>query len=423
MIVRMPSQPLDSALGEVRALLLDRDRLVGAVAAGRRAGQHPSFVRVDVRPVQLKSGPRLQVVTSDGRTPHARNFRWTEAAAAVEDLLAEPFGSWHVQATDLTLQLRVTKKGLAQVHRSVPARPAIAVLHHDRTPTHLIDPGDPLFRVLGANAAKRRQVDAFLQALAATMPAPGQSRAPLRVVDLGCGNAYLTFAAYQYLRQLGHEVELTGIDVRADQRSRNTEIAGQLGWSDRVRFIASTIADAQPVFGSAMPSPGLAPPSGSARLAEVDVVLSLHACDTATDEALERAVAWRATTILAAPCCHRDLNAQLRRGTSLGYPAGRLLTRYPILRERFADVLTDTLRAALLRLHGYRVDVVEFVESAHTARNVLIRAQHTAAPATEELRREYSDLASAWGVTPRLATLLGYDGQARLDEFRRTDED
>jgi SAM-dependent methyltransferase len=254
---------------------------------------------------------------------------------------------------------------------------------HDRTAAHLIAPDDPLFDVIGGSAAKRRQVDAFLRALAATVR-PDQHSGPLRVVDLGCGNAYLTFAAYRYLSGLGIPTTVTGVDVRADQRERNSALAERLGWADRVRFAEGTIA--------------------AAPVAAADLVLALHACDTATDEALARAVSWRARWILAAPCCHHDIATQLRRGSAP--PGNEPLIRHAILRERFADVLTDALRAALLRLRGYRVDVVEFIDSAHTPRNVLIRAVRTDTPPTAAQRREYSDLTSAWQVTPRLETLL-----------------
>jgi hypothetical protein len=135
-------------------------------------------------------------------------------------------------------------------------------------------------------------------------------------------------------------------------------------------------------------------------------VFALHACDTATDEALARAVRWQARFVLAAPCCHHDIAGQLRGATATG--GYQMITRQPILRERFADVLTDALRAALLRLHGYRVDVVEFVDSRHTPRNVLLRARHTGAPPTEAQRAEYAALVDAWGITPALATMLDY---------------
>jgi SAM-dependent methyltransferase len=372
-------EPLDQALAQIRAALLDPAGLRRAVAAGRRRGSQPRWVRAELRPVSLKAGERLQVVTSDGSRPATRNAAWgAEAASAVDELLREPFGNWHVETATGTLQLRVTKKGEGQLHRSSQPAPALP-LAHDREPEYLLDPADPLFAEIGGGAAKRRQVDAFLRALASTV-----DRKPAHVVDLGCGNAYLTFAAYRYFSSRGVDVTVTGVDVREDQRARNTELAHRLGCADRVRFVAGTILDAR-----------VDPP---------DVVLALHACDTATDEALVRAVRWRSEYVLAAPCCHHDIAAQLRRGTAPG--PYQLLTRQPILRERLADVLTDGLRAALLRLHGYRVDVVEFVESRHTPRNLMIRARRTGVPATEALRREYDDLVSLWGVRPVLASLV-----------------
>jgi SAM-dependent methyltransferase len=379
-------QPLDTALAEVRSLLLGPD-LTRAVAAGRRRGQTPSVVRAELRPVTLKSGPRLQIATFDGARPHTRNVAsGAEADTAVDELLAEPFGNWHVETATATVQLRVTKKGEAQLHRAATERPATEPAGHDRAKDYLLDPGDPLFAAIGGSAAKRRQVDAFLRALAATMPDQLPDR--LRVVDLGCGNAYLTFAAYRYLSGLGLGVEVIGVDVREDQRRRNTELAERLGCAEHVGFVAGTILDA-PVE----PAP--------------DLVLALHACDTATDEALARAVRWNAKWVLAAPCCHHDLAAQLRRQPA---PAPYdLLTRQGILRERFADVLTDSLRAALLRLHGYRVDVVEFVDSAHTPRNLLLRARRTGAEPTGRQHDEYRELVRQWQVTPRLETLLAED--------------
>jgi SAM-dependent methyltransferase len=375
-------QPLEAVLAEVRELLLD-PALTRAVAAGRRRGHTPSVTRAELRPVALKGGPQLQIVTDDGSRPYTRNVSpGPEAAAAVDALLAEPFGNWHVETASATVQVRVTKKGDAQVHRAA-AETAPVAHSHDRAKQWLLDPGDPLFTVVGGTAAKRRQVDAFLRALAATLPAdPAELPSPLRVVDLGCGNAYLTFAAYRYLADLGVKVQVVGVDVREDQRVRNTAVASQLGCAEEVTFVAGTIEDA---VVSETP----------------DLVLALHACDTATDQALARAVGWNARWVLAAPCCHHDIAAQLK-GNPAPAPYGEV-TRHAILRERLADVLTDSLRASLLRVHGYKVDVVEFVDSQHTPRNMLLRARRTGVNAD---RLEYDALTSQWGVTPALEKLL-----------------
>jgi SAM-dependent methyltransferase len=358
-------QPLTDALSDLRRRLLDPDRLVRAIGSGRQRSAGPAFNRVELRPVLLKGERVIQVTTSDGVRPSVRNLG-SDYSSALDELLAEPFGHWHVETTQETVQLRVTKRGEAQVHVTATTRESVATAH-DRAKEHLIPPDDPLFDVIGGSAAKRRQVDAFLRALDATVDRPRH------VVDLGCGNAYLTFAAYRYLSERNPAVTVTGVDVREDQRDRNTALAKRLGWDTRLTFVAGSIADVT--------------------VAEPELVLALHACDTATDDALARAVTWNARWILAAPCCHHDVAAQLKGRSGP-------LTRHGILRERFADVLTDALRAEILGQHGYRVEVVEFIDSAHTPRNAMIRATRTGAPAPG------TGLAQAWDVTPYLTTLL-----------------
>jgi SAM-dependent methyltransferase len=323
---------------------------------------------------------------------------YREASAFVDELLAEPFGSWHVETVDATVQLRVTKKGAAQVHRAAASRRAVEVRGHDRAKERLLDPGDPLFASLGADADKRRQVDAFLRQLKAGLAdVPLPTDRPLRVVDLGCGNAYLTFAAHRWLSVGGggpRRVRTVGVDVRPDMVQRNTELAHELGM-EGLAFEVGTIETSDPLSGE--------PP---------DVVLALHACDTATDEALARAARWEAPLVLAAPCCHHDVQRQLAENRTHGERAPEpygALVRHAILRERFADVLTDSLRALLLRMLGYRVDVVEFVDSRHTPRNAMIRAVRTGRAPAPEVLEEYRDLTSGWRLTPALERLLAED--------------
>jgi SAM-dependent methyltransferase len=354
---------LAEALEEIRPLL-HSPGLVRAVARDAADGT----AMATLRPVSLKAGTRLQLVVDDGVRPTTSYPSPDE----VERLLAGDFKSWVVETDRGTVRLQRTKKG-AILHRSSERR-EVEAQPHDRVKEHLLDPGDPIFEVIGGNAAKRRQVDAFLRQLPRDLPHQ------LHVVDLGCGNAYLTFAAYRFLAQQGHDVTLTGVDVREDQRERNSALAARLGWSDRVRFVAASIEDA--------------------RVDKPDLVLALHACDTATDDALARAVQWGAKWILAAPCCHKDINRQLRAHEA---SPKALLTEHGILRERFADVLTDTIRAALLREHGYDVEVVEFIDSAHTPRNAMVKAVHTGQSTRDD---RLADLLREWQITPALARRL-----------------
>ncbi len=388
-------EPLAPALARVRAELLDRERLVRAVAAGRRRGGSPRWRRADLRWVELRDAWSLQVVTYDERQAYTRNVDAAAAPAAVDALLEEPYGNWHVDTHGRTLQLRVTKRGDAQLHegpstaappeRPEPSRTVPGFGTHDRVKPHLLAPHDPLFAAMGAGADKRRQVDAFLRMLQPV--AHRLAGGPLRVADLGCGNAYLSFAAFRLLHaDAGRDVELVGVDLRAVARERNAELAGRLGWADQVRFVAGDISTVE-----LQPTPQL--------------VLALHACDTATDAALARAVRWQSPVVIAAPCCHHDLQVQLRAAAPPAPYA--LLTRHATLRERFADTLTDALRAALLRLAGYRVDVIEFVASRHTPRNVALRAVYTGHAPDPAVAEGYRELCAAWGVRPALEGLLG----------------
>lgn len=389
--------PLATALADIRSLLLDGDRLVRAVASGRMRNMSPPWRRIELRPVALKSGAHLQTVAYDDRQAHTSNAAFGPAAEqAVDALLALGMGNWHVETLDATVQLRITKKGEAMVSRTAAAAPKERTLDHDRAKPRMLDPADPFWRALGIADAdgrikptrqdKYRQVEEFIRALDAVLKGGDLPEGrPLRVVDLGCGNAYLTFAAYRFLTQVrGLDVAFTGVDTKRQARERNTDLARSLGW-DGLHFIEGTIADA-PVDGA-------------------DVVLALHACDTATDDALARAVAWGAKFVLAAPCCHHDLQRQLREGETPG--AYGLLTRHGILRERFADVLTDALRASLMRQAGYRTEIIEFVPSEHTPRNTLLRAVKTGAKAEAKVVAEYAALVREWGVKPKLSVLLG----------------
>ncbi|HYG92118.1 MAG TPA: SAM-dependent methyltransferase [Nocardioides sp.] len=405
------TEPLLRGLSRVRSAILDPDTLVRAVASGRQKGRTPPWRRAELRWVDLKAGRHLQVVTYDATQAHTANHAPGDSARdAVDDLLDEPFGNWHVETTTETVQLRVTKKLDAVVHTAPRVEPVAAERSHDRAKDRLLPEDDPLFAALGladqdgrikpSRQSKYRQVEEFLRILDASLtdavgnqvrtPTPDD---PLRIVDLGCGNGYLTLAAHRFLTERrGLPVRLIGVDVKEQSREHNARVASELGIE--ADWVVGTIHDAQLPESAGRP----------------DVVLALHACDTATDEALARAVGWEAPLVLAAPCCHHDIAAQLRKHpTPEPYTA---LTRHGILRERFADTLTDALRASLLRMQGYRVEVMQFVESQHTPRNTLLRAVRTGGPVKGGgVRKEYDELVSTWRIEPRLAELLEHEGQ------------
>ena len=387
-------------LDSVRPALLDPDALVRAIASGRRRGEEPTWRRVELRYVDLKAGRRLQVTAYDDAQAHIDNHAvGAEAERAVDSLLGMPFGNWHVETTTETIQVRVTKKGKVLAHSVPRAEPVEVDRSHDREKARALEEGDPVFAALGladeegrikpSRRSKFRQVQEFLRILDTTLtdaivaghlrrPTPED---PLRIVDLGCGNAYLTLAGHRYLRSVRElPVRVIGVDRRAQPLWTDPAVEAAVGAP--TEFVPGTIEEV-----ALDPAP--------------EVVLALHACDTATDDALARAVEWGAPVVLAAPCCHHDLAAQLRTATPPApYSA---LVRDGILRERFADTLTDAVRAELLRDRGFRVEVMQFVESQHTPRNTLLRAVRTGSARSSG---EYADLVSAWGLEPKLAQLL-----------------
>ncbi|MEX0428076.1 SAM-dependent methyltransferase [Nocardioides sp. DS6] len=400
------SEPLLRALNRLRSVILDPDQLVKAVASGKQRGTTPPWRRAELRYVDLKAGRHLQITTYDATQAFTANHP-VGSTDALDALLDLPFANWTV--TTPTEQIRVqAKTSLTAFVTTTEQQAAPTPRTHDQAKERLLPEDDELFRVLGlsdkegrlkpSRQAKFRQVEEFLRQLDAAITDASKSgklrtptsEEPLRIVDLGCGNGYLTFAAQRYLTEVKDlPVVVTGVDVKQQSRDHNSSVAAELGIN--AEFVVGTI--------------------GGVQLAErPDVVLALHACDTATDDALARAVEWETPLVLAAPCCHHDIAAQLRKAPTPAPYA--MLTRHGILRERFADTLTDALRASLLRLAGYRVEVVEFVESQHTPRNTMLRAVRTGGPVKGgAVRKEYDDLVTAWGVRPQLGELLGVSPQ------------
>jgi SAM-dependent methyltransferase len=380
--------PDASSNTRIRETLLDTASLVEAVLAGRRGEPRKVVIRV----VRLRNGIRYQVNTHrDGRSV-TRNLSPRQFATELDALLSMGWRTVHIAATDRTLEGRITKRDTILLRETPTVR--VPSRSHDVPKRRLLTPDAPFLRALAVatadgiradKQAKYQQIDKFLRLLEEA----GRLRElvrPITVVDLGCGNAHLTFATYHYLNNMAHvPTVVTGVDVSREAIDRNNARAKELGWPG-LRFVAAPILDYEPDR----------PPN---------LVLALHACDTATDEALARAVQWRTEVILAAPCCHHHVQTQLR--PAMAPDEWRLLLRHRIVVQRLGDLLTDALRASILTMHGYRTDVFQFVATEHTPKNVMIRAVRDRNAHSDAEVRRYRTLCDAWSVTPRLQELLG----------------
>ncbi len=386
------SLTLDEAIAQAAGLMSDTNTFVRAVLSGRRRNMQTQATRIDIRPVKIKENILLQIMENDGRQTTTTNVE--PKGFEIEKLLSSGFANILVEHAQGSMSIRITKKQEPLIHFETGENKQN--LEHDRVKLRLLASTDPFLKEVGisdnsgqikaSRQDKYKQVEEFLRLLAPSLDAaieaghilkPTPER-PLKIVDLGCGHAYLTFAAHQYLRSVGIPVHVTGIDVRKDARIRNESIARSLGIESSIEFRAEEISQTT--------------------LTSADVVIALHACDTATDDAIAWGINNDAKLLLVAPCCHHDLQSQMQ----LSPEPWSLVTRHGLMKERIADLLTDSLRAQILKLHGYRTDIVEFIGGEHTPRNLMIRATKTGAKPDLAEQQRYEELIQLWGVEPAL---------------------
>jgi SAM-dependent methyltransferase len=364
--------------------------------------------RVVVRPVELRGELFLQFSYFDGKKNITKNYRPAEAGRPLAELLGLGFSGIHLSVSTQEIDIRTTKKGKVLVGRRTVASDAESEPHNRAKDLPLPEGrADRLLEVMGimtpdgrvraSMRAKYSQINEFLKHLTHVMDEAGLRSAgrELEILDCGCGSSYLTLAVHHYLHDvLGLPARITGVDVNEEVIRKSLERSERLG-AERIAFECSRIRGIQ---------------------ARPDIVLALHACDTASDEAIAQAIRSEAKLLLCVPCCHHSLNAAIRAEG----PAEvlRPLFRHGILRERAADLVTDSFRALALRIMGYRTDVVEFVSIEHTARNLMIRAVRGLPVGSPEIVREYLEMKSFWRVTPFIEVALGERFQGALNGMR-----
>ena len=388
----------DSLKDEIRAGVFG-EGFMKIVQTVRRNGER---FRISMRPVEIGGERKFQAEMRDGGRVEVRNLDAAAAAEGLGEIIAQKGArELHLMTAKGDLHVRVTRKGRVTASRSAEMNREVEVRPHDRVKRAPLNEFDSaaLLRVAGiaggdgavraSMRGKYDQVNEFLRAVGETLGAERGAAAgrPFTVVDCGCGKVYLTLALYCYLTEAlkFKSVKVIGVDRRRDVVESARSAAAALGAADGIEFVESDLA--------------------AADFAPADMVVSLHACDTATDEALAKGVEWKARYILSAPCCQHELQKTICRDRARGAQfAG--LARHSILRERLCDILTDAFRAMILRILGYRVQVVEFVSSEATARNILIRGESGAKPGQAGPVGEYLELRDYWGVTPWLETRL-----------------
>ena len=367
------------------------EHFVRAVLSGRRRNMQTEYERIDIKPVLIKEELKWQIISSDGKKDITKNveidFNFTQ-------LFSSGYANLVVDTQTESYQVRISKKDEALV--SVSKVNLSRDLSHDRQKQRMLaesnqvfkalDMSDLLGRIKPSKMDKYKQVDEFLRLISQTLDTQDLKQDQVSVVDLGCGHAYLTFAVGEFLKDKYKKVSILGVDERDESKEHNEKVALKL--KVEAKFIAAKISD----------TPNQV----------VDIAIALHACDTATDDAIYWAVKNNAQVIMAAPCCMHELQTQIKEAPE----PWALLTKNGLVKERLVDLITDSLRAQILKLLGYRVDIVEFIGGEHTARNILIRAVKTNQSSSDIDKDRYQQMLSQWQIKPYLAKLLAAELKA-----------
>lgn len=389
-----------------------RQRVMGEgfmklVQSVRRNGKQ---FKIALRPVEIGGERKFQAEMTDEGRVQVKNFSVAGAAAGLEEIIAQRGArDLHLMTSSGDLHIRVTRKGKVTLTRSAELSRVATLQPHDRVkklPLTSFD-SSALLRTIGLADAEGRirasmrgkydQINEFLKVVKDVIDEKTDRARPFTVVDCCCGKAYLTLSLCQYLTEvLGFSaVKVIGVDRRADVINSARKMAERLDFGENAVFVESDLESFQ---------------LSAAGVERVDMVVSLHACDTATDEALAKAVEWKSRYILSAPCCQHELNKAIGQSQSSAFSG---LLRQSILRERLCDLLTDSFRAMILRILGFKTQVIEFVSPDATARNIMLKCEYSVKPGQPGPICEYLQLRDYWKVVPWLENRL----QLRLKEY------
>ncbi len=321
--------------------------------------------KIHIRPILLQNKVWFQVASYTEKQVFHENLSKEEVTEKILQLMLE-YKQMQLTSKDVAATVLVSKKGTVTIKKKNNKVEATkkAELSHNRKKQYLIEPGEkaPFLVDLGvitkqgeivhAKYDKFKQINRFLEFVKDVEENLPKDREAV-IIDFGCGKSYLTFAMYYYLHEKkGYNIKMIGLDLKEDVISHCNALRDSYGY-DKLNFLVGDIADYEDV-------------------SKVDMVVTLHACDTATDYALFKAVNWGASIILSVPCCQHELNQQMKKEKKQHELSG--LMSYGLIKERSAALFTDAIRAEILKEQGYQVQILEFIDMEHTPKNILIRA-------------------------------------------------
>lgn len=355
---------LEKYMEELKTLLSEclNESMIFMVLSGARGKD--GVMKVRIRPVWHRGELAFQSAARKGKQEFHANRSREEMEADILNWMEKDFRQLQIQMTDRLVTVLVSKKGRVTVKgKQCKACAQAPDLSHNRKKRYILEEGiavpflqdlgvqTPEGKIVHSRYDKFRQINRFLEFIEDILPQMERGR-ELTILDFGCGKSYLTFAMYYYLKVLnGYDIRIIGLDLKEDVIAHCSQLAQKYGY-EKLTFLTGDIADYEGV-------------------SKVDMVVTLHACDTATDYALAKAVEWGAKVILSVPCCQHELNGQMKNEVL------EPILKYGLIKERMAALVTDALRAGRLEEAGYQVQVLEFIDMEHTPKNILIRGIKT----------------------------------------------
>lgn len=344
--------------------------------------------KIMVRPVLLRGELKFQEMKYRNQQVFHTNLDYREQIQRILNLM-EIYRQMEIHSSDAGIFILISKKGKVTIkEKKIPHCVRAVELSHNRRKKYILDPDKKVDflvdlgiqtkdgQLIKSKYDKFRQINRYLEIIEDVISYLPRDR-EIYIVDFGCGKSYLTFAMYYYLTELcSMSIRITGLDLKKDVIDSCNALAIKYNY-EKLSFVTGDIKEFR-------------------ERQKVDMVVSLHACDTATDYALHKAIAWEAKVILAVPCCQHELNGQINN--EMLSP----LLQYGILKERMAALLTDGLRGAILQNEGYQVQIMEFIDMEHTPKNILIRAVKKAKKPNEE---NLAEIMNFFHVKPKLAVL------------------
>ncbi|APW65383.1 MULTISPECIES: class I SAM-dependent methyltransferase [Arcobacteraceae] len=387
-------------ISELVKKVINEESIISASFSGIRNKASKTFNKVTIKKVIIKNEEKYQFEYFYDKNVEHKNLNNNETIEEMTKLLETYFKQALINTIKSDYHVLINKKGKLNINQKKPTK-KFEEASHNRKKKYILNEGEltPFLielgimtkegKIVNSKYDKFKQINRYLELVSDCIPYLDKNKT-IRIIDFGCGKAYLTFALYDYLvLKMGYNVEIVGLDLKENVIEFCSNLAKKLSFDD-LRFEQGDI-------------------KGFNQFSNVDMVISLHACNTATDEALAKAVNWGSKVILAVPCCQHEFLKKIKNQKM------NPMMKFGIIKEKLASLLTDSVRANVLEIMGYRTQVLEFVDMEHTPKNIMIRAFFEDTQNIQKVVNEYKEFKNQWQISPYIEEAFGESLTNKLD--------